>query len=151
MVAIESIVGGFLSGVLGGVGAVEYRYRRNAHQELRSWYSRTERLAQRVCRKNYNDWTGPKPLYARATCAGVHSELASHISEAPPSVDEHVLDLSDQLVSECQLVKHVREVDAERDSTEVEARVASAAEVASNLEQMAREEREQIGFVVLLR
>lgn len=147
MVAIESIIGGLLSGALGGVGAVEYRYKRNQHTELRSWYSRTERLAQRVCRKNYEDWSGPKPRYARATCAGVHSELASHISDAPPAVDEQVIGLSDQLVSECQLVKQMRKMDAEHNPTEVEARVAEAAEVASQLKKIAAKERKEIGFL----
>ncbi|MES3160643.1 MAG: hypothetical protein PPP55_03620 [Halorubrum sp.] len=146
MAAIVTFIGALISGFVGGVVAVEYRHRRDKNNEVRKWYNQTERLAQRVLRHDYNDWTGPKPLYARATCAGVHSELASHLGEAPPPIDEDVLSVADQLVSECQLVKQMRERDAERDTTEIQTRVTEAAEVAERLDQLARENRERIRF-----
>ena len=150
MIGWEIILGGFVSGVIGGAGAVEFRYRRDKQRELQTWYNRTERLAQRVIRANYDNWTGSKPFFARATCAGVHSELASHVADAPPEVNERPLRLAEQLVSECQLVKMMDRRELKLDGgeyPEIRARVEEAADIAELVEDAARSEREAIRFL----
>ncbi|WP_275881966.1 hypothetical protein [Halorhabdus sp. BNX81] len=145
--AIPTALGGAVSGVIGLI-AVGYQNQNQRKREVEQWYSRVERLAQRIQRVNYGDWTGPKPKIAQKTCAGVHAELAQHLADAPPAVDESLLDLCETLIAECQQVKMVRPpVNTEDiDPDETKNRVRKAAEKAQQVEQSAKEKRGDLGL-----
>lgn len=143
--AIPTALGGAVSGFIGLI-AVGYQNRNQRKAEVEQWYSRVERLAQRIQRVNYGDWTGPKPRIAQKTCAGVHAELAQHVADAPPAVDESLLGLCETLIAECQHVKMIRPLanTSDLDPDETKNRVVKAAEKAEQVEQRAKEKREAV-------
>lgn len=144
--AVPTVLGGAVSGII-GLLAVGYRNRQRRLEERKQWYNRVERLAQRIQRVNYGSWSGPKPAIARNTCAGVHAELASHVAEAHPSVDESFLGKCESLIAECQKVKMIEGKNyVEISSTEAEKRVNGAAQYAKQIENEASKKRQSVGL-----
>lgn len=103
------VVGAFISGLI-GVGTVEYRNWRQGKAELKGWYDGAIRLAERLERAHIDkQYGGNHGRYVRATCAGVHSKLASHVSEAPESIEEESLKAAEELIADCQRIVAVDE------------------------------------------
>lgn len=147
MIDVGTILGGFVSGILGGAVAVEYRHRRNRVQELLSWYERTERLAERVniaARRCQIDSYQP---YGRNTCAGVHSALARHLSEAPPSVDEEVFKEAEKLVMYCQRVKRYNEDRIAIGEDTIQPQMDNAGEQAQETQEVVMRGKENAGWM----
>lgn len=112
--AFDQIIGASLTtagGVIVGVFLFWWRTRGEEKEELRQWYAKTERLAERVInsqdRPSESDDDLASASYLRNTCAGVHSMLASHLAEAPSGVEADVVVSCEELVEACQSVKDV--------------------------------------------
>lgn len=113
MVLNSTIAGGIGAAIISGlvgVFIVEYRYMIDDEAELEAWYTRTIRLSERVVNAEDDVVVGAfhmmeKLPYMRNTCAGVHTMMAEHLTEAPSEVDSDIIEKGENLVQGCQLVK----------------------------------------------
>lgn len=137
MATVETVIGpvtgAIISGLV-GVAIVEYRNWREGVGELKSWYDGAVRLAERIERAHIDEqYGGHHGQYVRATCAGVHTKLANHVSEAPAGIEDEVLAAAEELISDCQRVKAIERTRAGSKPAEVMNQMESALESADEL------------------
>ncbi|MFB6197902.1 MAG: hypothetical protein ABEI52_06495 [Halobacteriaceae archaeon] len=139
------VLGAFISGLI-GVGTVEYRNWREGNDELRSWYDQAIRLAERVNRADTEDeYDNDRGRHVQATCAGVHSRLATHVSEAPADIEESILNASEALISDCQEVQILQDKAATNPELAAK-RMDTATDSADRLIQEAKAARTRVGL-----
>lgn len=140
------ILGAFISGLI-GVGTVEYRNWRQGNDELRSWYDQTLRLAERIHRAETgeDDYSNDHARHVQATCAGVHSQLSSQVAEAPAEIEDEVLYICEELISDCQEVQILGN-NAGKKSHQIARRMSTAADSAKNLIQKAEAAQDRVGL-----
>lgn len=106
---VGPVVGAFISGLI-GVATVEYRNWRQGKEELKGWYDGTIRLAERIERAHIDEeYGGDHGRYVRGTCAGVHTKLADHVSDAPERIEGDTLDAAEELIADCQRIVAIDE------------------------------------------
>ncbi|WP_139042969.1 hypothetical protein [Halorubrum tropicale] len=139
--SLSPVISGFLSGILGGFGAVVAKHRLERKRKIVQWYARTERLAGRVARLDTADVTGPKAMNSRDTCAGVNSALADHVSQAPSGINDDILHIIDSLILDCRAVKALPRREQKLSRDELKEKLKPAVERAQHLEDEAESAR----------
>lgn len=102
---IATITGAVISGLI-GVLYSEYRTRRKQNEQLKSWYTQLNNLANRTERVASEDFDAD-PSYVRNSIAGNLGKLSSHILNAPDEVSEEVLLEAEKLAEECQRIQSI--------------------------------------------
>jgi heterodisulfide reductase subunit A-like polyferredoxin len=150
-VEFGTILGGFLSGVLGGAVAVEYRTRREKMDQTKDWYDKTIRLAGRIEQAQSQSYTVEEAQYAESTCAGVLKTLAKHLSDAPNAIDEDIVSEAEELVAKCEFVtlehNHFSDDMNDQQIEAIHERMVEASNKATEVANLARQEREAVRLV----
>lgn len=101
MSLLISSLAGFLGGAAAGIGIFEYRNHRESKKRIKRWHTKNTRLCTRLI--DLPDCTGPEEVeHAKSTLGSVCSELADQIHKADSSIDQSAIDLSNELIYQCQ-------------------------------------------------